>query len=990
MRVNQPTSSSQVKPTDQPLELRDGEVYSVKIKEQVSDNEAIVQIRGKEVRVQFEGKVPQGERVAVQITDSQTQVPQVKTVAINSANSGGEPDLGTVLRNLGAAATPELKLSAKILMDAGIPLNKEAVRDLKDFMEKLPGSMKQKLETVQAVANKKLDVTVAHLRSVHEALHGQPLTGALSDLAKNANKTVGSKPDLPLPTIVSNAKELLEREPSLQKAIQQVRELVANNPKIGQEAAAKIEKALIEAQQLLQRGHERAGREHLLQTVKQAEQSALKQAQPVSAEQPVKDVVSQAKEIVQREPNLQKAIQQVRELVANNPKIEREAAAKLEKALMEAQQLLQKGLERAGREHLLQAVKQVDVQSTGRQAVGSQPPVNTGSVLAQSKEAVKQEPNLDKAVQLIKTQLVNNLKLEPEVATKVEKALLEAVKLQQAGREGTARLLLMQTLEQVEAQTGGTQSLIQAVKDSGTLQSDGVTPSFSPSGSGQQSVRADGIIISNQLVETLKTMIKQAPSLEQAMQQFLDQANALPQLNQEAVAKVEKALAQAVSLQKIGWEQVGRDQVMKVLDQVADELVPNSETLDLLDPVSIGARTYDENAGIQMGAFLATKDLVVTEITQKLSQAATHFQSVKRELVRNIDNMIQVAETNRGNILSGVKPLLESTIDMLDKAILKSEITMLTDMETEKQLMKASGDLAEARRLLTKGDNEQAMAVLKDVKAKLDALQWRPSNVRIQHFMTGQSIFGDEAPQASNLLHQVTEAAQHFQSQPPSARNTFEFFRSMGLNYDSEVAQFLSSGQSQQGGHEDLHKNLKAALLQLSKAEEGQSLPNHGNHSVEQALQNVTGQQLLSKSEAGTHLQSMFFQLPLLLENGLENLKLYVNSKNEGQKVDWENCSLYFLIETKKLGQTGIHISAVDRNLSITIKNDQPRIKERLEPLVAKCKENLTEIGYNIAGVTFTRFTEEKKPGQLQPSVPAAAKTSQQPSTFAKGFDFKI
>jgi predicted RNA-binding protein with TRAM domain len=800
MRVNQPTSSSQIKPADQQLELREGEVYSVKIKEQVSDKEAIVQIRGKDVRVQFDGQVPQGDRVAIQITDSQGVVPRVKTVANQSTTTNGEPDLSTVIRNFGETATPELRLSAKILMDAGIPLNKEAIRDLKDFLEKSTGSIKQKLETVQAIANKKLDVTANQLRAVHETLHGKPLTGTLFDLAKSNNEPAAPKHPLPQSSIVSGVKAIFDREPNLEKAIQQVRELILNSPKLG-----------------------------------------------------------------------------------------------------------------------------------------------------------------------------------TEVSSRLEKALLEAVKLQLAGREGAARLFVQQTLEQIKTIADTRLNQSQPTMDTGMLLVE------------SQTVHVESSQALQKLVSDLKLMMaEQDTSLEQLLQKFQEQVQSQQQLNREVVLKVEKALAQAVSLEKIGWGQVGRDQVKKVLDQLGDERLASTSGNDY---ATQGVNVYDDNASFQVGALLATKDLVVTEITQKLSQAATQFQSIKREVSRNIDNIIQVTQTNKGNILSGVKPLLESAIDMMDKAILKSEITMLTDMETEKQLMKASGDLAEARRLLTKGENDQAITVLRDVKARLESLQWKPSNVRIQHFMTTDHIFSDEAPRADRLFHQVVEATQHFQSQPPSARNTFEFFRSMGLNHDSEVAQFLSmaqgQGQGQQEGH-DLHKNLKAALLHLGKMEEAQSTPAQSSQTVEQALQNVTGQQLLSKSETGTQLQSMFFQLPILLENGLENLKLYVNSKAEGQKVDWENCSLYFLIETKKLGQTGIHISAVDRNLSITIRNDHPGIKKRVESLVAKCKENLTEIGYNIAGVVFTKLTEEKKPRQPQSAVSPAPVKSQQPGTFAKGFDFKI
>ncbi|MCC0566460.1 hypothetical protein M4D70_12715 [Brevibacillus borstelensis] len=716
-----------------------------------------------------------------------------------SVASQGQPDVGSVLRGLGTEPTPEMKQSAKILLDGGVSLDKQAVQDLKEFMGKAPGSLEQKLETVQALADKKLDVSLGQLKAIHEALHGKPLTGALNNLAQNG----------------------------------------------GASADAAME--------------------------------------------------SQASSLNEKGSDFEKTVQRIREQIANSPK------------------------------------------------------VNT------------------------------------QMAEKLGKVLYEAVQLQQSGKEGEASLLLVKAL----AQLGNLDSSLKLG-----------LPVLEERAPSSRMTRSAGVAASpSELLAKLKAMVQQEPSLEQVLTKFHEQVRTLPQVNQEAVATVEKALSQAVSLQKIGWEQMGRDQVLKALGQVGDDLfVSGPMPVEANDPVSQSGSVYDDQAEMQMASFLTTKDLVVTEITQKLSQAAAHFQNTKREIVRNIENVVKVAEANRGNVVAGVGPLLESTIDMLDKAILKSDITMLTDMETEKQLMKASSDLAEARRFLAKGENSQAAAVLKGVQAKLDALNWKPSDVRIQHFATGQSIFADKVPHASRLFSQIAETAQHFQNHPPSARNTFEFVRSLGLNYESELVQSFTErhpgerGQGQGHAQENLHKNLKHALLQLAKAGEKGTTSVSGGQAVEQALQSITGQQLLSKPDAGNQPQSMFMQLPLLLQNGLENVKLYVQSKNEGQKVDWENCSLYFLIETKKLGPTGIHITAVERNLSITIKNDQPQIRERLDSIVATCKENLAEIGYNIVGVSFAKFTEQKKEEQL-PAVPNAAANTTQPSESSpavKGFDLKI
>ena len=88
-----------------------------------------------------------------------------------------------------------------------------------------------------------------------------------------------------------------------------------------------------------------------------------------------------------------------------------------------------------------------------------------------------------------------------------------------------------------------------------------------------------------------------------------------------------------------------------------------------------------------------------------------------------------------------------------------------------------------------------------------------------------------------------------------------------------------------------------------------------------------------------------------------ENLQVFINSKNEGQQVEWENCNLYFLLETKKLGDIGIVLNSTHRNLSITIKNDLPGFKEKIEPLASFTKEKLQEVGYNVSSINFARMS---------------------------------
>ena len=74
-------------------------------------------------------------------------------------------------------------------------------------MEKTPGTLDAKLETVRALANKRLEATGTQLRAVHEALNGKPLNEVLSNIAKEIDpdfklektETINARQQNPIP-----------------------------------------------------------------------------------------------------------------------------------------------------------------------------------------------------------------------------------------------------------------------------------------------------------------------------------------------------------------------------------------------------------------------------------------------------------------------------------------------------------------------------------------------------------------------------------------------------------------------------------------------------------------------------------------------------------------------------------------------------------------------------------------------------------------------
>lgn len=501
---------------------------------------------------------------------------------------------------------------------------------------------------------------------------------------------------------------------------------------------------------------------------------------------------------------------------------------------------------------------------------------------------------------------------------------------------------------------------------------------------------------SHQLRDALRTLssvrhqVETEPNLGNLLKQMKQMAEPFSGLDQDIADTLNKAIREAESFHEMGRSSIARNVMTKTLDAVAETLKQKVSVLPEGDETGDASmQTYLQNESLQ-AIGLQSKDLLITQVTRRLGEAAEQFKTVKREIVRNLDNLIKSIPQARINVLPQLKPLLENTIDLLDRTILKSELTLFTDMGTEKTLMTASSQLSEARKLLRQGENQQAAQLVNDVKQQLDKLNFKPSITRIQHFLAGDSISLLESASPGKLAAQFAHMTRAFSPDQASARSAFEFIRSLGLNHESEVAQALVLKRDQMEPQE-LQNNLKATMLQALKQQGEGSAQRIADQPIDKALLNLTGQQILSKTDSHTSMQSLFFSLPVMLGAKPEDVKVYINGRKEGEKLDWENCSVYFLLETKKLGETGIMLTAVNRNLSISIRNDRPGFKESMQPMVERCKERLQEIGYYISHVQFEKLNQDvEKPAVENKPRDKAESEMTRLVTGVKGYDFKV
>ncbi len=372
------------------------------------------------------------------------------------------------------------------------------------------------------------------------------------------------------------------------------------------------------------------------------------------------------------------------------------------------------------------------------------------------------------------------------------------------------------------------------------------------------------------------------------------------------------------------------------------------------------------------------KTYLVTEVTVRMVEVKKTFDQFKKETLDAINNTLEKPSARN------LAEIAVKVAEKLDHLIMQSDLTLYTDMKTERKLVGLSSDLQKVGQL-AKTNPDEAIQCLKDIKKKMDKLLFEPSKEKVQVLLKekAQSAVGVEQ---NDLMQKASKMGS-------GAKGVLDLMRSMGLNHEVELMDAVFSTESVVK-NDDTKSNLKQILLKLSA--ENQEDNQHLIKSIEKGLSQLTGQQLLNKPEVQSDSQSLFFNLPIKLGEDLNQMKLYVKARKDVQKMDWENCSMYFLIDLKQYGETGIRIQSNQKQLSISVSNESDQIMKVIEPFAQEILEELKEIGYNPGDIRYVPFDNIKQVPSELPKVDVKASKedtldiNNDNLTSRKGFELRI
>jgi hypothetical protein len=155
------------------------------------------------------------------------------------------------------------------------------------------------------------------------------------------------------------------------------------------------------------------------------------------------------------------------------------------------------------------------------------------------------------------------------------------------------------------------------------------------------------------------------------------------------------------------------------------------------------------------------------------------------------------------------------------------------------------------------------------------------------------------------------------------------------------------------GTSESVNDSLKAKLLSAAQMLETGTAGNTPETAVNQALNHLTGQQLMNAAnEHGQQFVYQFLSLPVELDRQSADAKIHLlTRKKNGKQLDPYNCFLYFHLNLPTVGELGIHVHVVEKLVSLRFLLLEDRADVWEEPDLSLLRQGLQLAGYHLGTV---------------------------------------
>ncbi len=362
---------------------------------------------------------------------------------------------------------------------------------------------------------------------------------------------------------------------------------------------------------------------------------------------------------------------------------------------------------------------------------------------------------------------------------------------------------------------------------------------------------------------------------------------------------------------------------------------------------------------------------IETKITPKLLKLRNEFSDFKKDLLQTLDKT-----DVQGLSLRDKKEILLDAVQKIDNKIMKSEMSLFMDLKGERELLKISSELQSAVKLINKGKISEAEKIIKEQVAIVNKIKYEPS---IKKAVALSTIKKPDKRDLKDIKEEIYTSANNYKTSDKSASSIVNYLRKLGINHEVEsFEKYMTKNTTVKNDFVNI-KNIKEMLLAMTKNPEDKV----SYQKASSMINHIDKMQIKNKIADNNNLQTITLEVPLNIDGRIKNVKVFIKSPQKNLKLDWENFNMFFAFTTEKIGKIGIKVSAVNRNLSVSIINNEisksvtTKIKEDL-------KSDVEEFGYKIVKMALELWKSEQK--KEEPDKPIFERVFDN----AEGFDYRI
>ncbi|MDR6552838.1 hypothetical protein [Paenibacillus qinlingensis] len=249
------------------------------------------------------------------------------------------------------------------------------------------------------------------------------------------------------------------------------------------------------------------------------------------------------------------------------------------------------------------------------------------------------------------------------------------------------------------------------------------------------------------------------------------------------------------------------------------------------------------------------------------------------------------------------------------------------------------------------------------------------------------------AKQEGGLAPREAQVSAPLENADPETNWISKMLKAVGIEHESQVAakldergvpmparqqaaadMFVQNGvntfdQKGEAGKPATAETLKSLLLQLTTSAD---TPAPLKEAAQQAVSQITGQQLMLTNDKNAMFTQMTMFVPFLDNSGQQTAAIHIQSRKGSRgEVDASNCRLLFDLQMKVMGNTLLDVHVVNKIVSLNIHNDHPALAELMEASKEEIAAAMNGVGYQFISLKCSPYP---KPLDMQEGKEDATK----------------